>query len=109
MNITLKNWGTPDGVAGHIYSLCPIEATEEARRILFYRMGISIQGGHFELFKETHHTDEDVKNAKMWLRKNHDVVDIKIVQEICESKDNFVSLKDNKQLKINNLWDNLSI
>lgn len=82
MKITIKEWGMPHGIAGSIKSLDPNEATKEAERILFYRMGLSIRGGYFELFKEPQHTDEDVKNAEKWLRKNHDVVLIKIVQEL---------------------------
>ena len=82
MRDTFKEWGMPDGIAGSIKSLDIEEATKEAERILFYRMGLSIRGGYFELLKEPQHTDEDVKNAEKWLRKNHDVVSIKIVQEL---------------------------
>jgi hypothetical protein len=82
MRITIKNWGMPDGIAGSIKSDDPKEATKEALRILFYKMGLSIRGEYFELLKEPHHTDEDVKNAEKWLRKNHDVVAIKVVQEL---------------------------
>jgi hypothetical protein len=82
MRLAIKEWGMPDGIAGSIKSLDQKEATKEAERILFYRMGLSIRGGYFELFKEPQHTDEDVNNAKEWLRKNHDVVSIKVVQEL---------------------------
>ena len=82
MNITIKDWGIPHGIAGSIISDDPVIATEEANKILFYRMGLSIRGGYFELLKESHHTDEDVKNAEKWLRKNHDVVSIKVTQEL---------------------------
>jgi len=82
MNITIKDWGTPHGIAGSIISDDPIIATEQANKILFYRMGLSIRGGYFELLKESHHTDEDVKNAERWLRKNHDVVSIKVFKEL---------------------------
>ena len=82
MNITIKDWGTPHGIAGSIISDDPEIATMEAHRILFYRMGLSVRGAHFELLKESHHTNEDVKNAEKWLRKNHDVVSIKVVPEL---------------------------
>lgn len=104
--LSFENWGSPHGIAGHISSLCPDKATEEARKILFYRVGLSIRGGYFELLKEPHHTNEDVENAKRWLRINHDVVSIQIVQSTCKSKNNSVSLERSKQQKINNLWDN---
>lgn len=103
MKVSFEGWGTPHGIAGHIPSLCPIKATEEARRILFYRVGHSVRGGYFELFRELHHTDEDVKNAKRWLRNNLDVISIQIVQSTCKSENKSVSLDSNKQLKINNL------
>jgi hypothetical protein len=79
---TLKEWGTPHGIAGSIPSLDEKEATEQAQRILFYRMGLSIRGGYFDLFRETHHTDEDVKKAKNWLYINQDVVNIIVTQEL---------------------------
>ncbi len=82
MNVRIKDWGMPDGIAGSIISDDPVIATKEANKILFYRMGLSIRGGYFELLKESHHTDEDVKNAEKWLRKNHDVVSIKVVKEL---------------------------
>lgn len=82
MSLFIKNWGTPHGIAGSIISDDPEIATMEAHRILFYRMGLSMRGGYFELLKESHHTNEDVDNAKEWLRKNHDVVSIKVTQEL---------------------------
>lgn len=38
-------------------------------------------GAHYELFKETHHTDEDIKRAKQFLRNNFDVVSIHLINE----------------------------
>lgn len=38
-------------------------------------------GAHYELFKETHHTDEDIKRAKQYLRNNFDVVSIHLINE----------------------------
>jgi hypothetical protein len=82
MNVTIKDWGIPDGIAGSIISDDPIIATKEANKILFYKMKLSIIGGYFELLKESHHTDEDVNKAEEWLRKNHDVVSIKVFKEL---------------------------
>lgn len=82
MNITIKDWGIPDGIAGSIISDDPIIAIQEANKILFYKMGLSIRKGYFELLKESHHTDEDVNKAKEWLRKNHDVVSIKVFKKL---------------------------
>jgi hypothetical protein len=63
MQLTFKDWGKP-------------------RRILFYQEELTPQGGRFELFREPQHTDEDVNKAKNWLRHNHDVVGIKVVQAL---------------------------
>jgi hypothetical protein len=82
MRFAIKEWGMPNGIAGSIKSLDQKEATKEAERILFYKIELSIRKGYFELFKEPQHTDEDVKNAERWLRKNHDVVSIKVIQEL---------------------------
>lgn len=48
-----------------------------------------LHGSHgcaYILFREEHHTDEDVKKAKAWLRYHHDVVSINIVKETYDSK-----------------------
>jgi hypothetical protein len=82
MVYTIKNWGIPDGIAGTVISTEKNEAFREASKLLFYKMGLSIDGGYFELFKEKQHTKEDVEKAKNWIRKHHDVVNIKIVEEI---------------------------
>jgi len=79
---TFKEWGSPHGIAGSIPSLNREEATEQAKTILFYRMGLSVRGGYFDLLKEPHHTDEDVKKAKNWLYTNQDVVNIIVTQEL---------------------------
>jgi hypothetical protein len=39
------------------------------------------QGAKFELLREIHHTPEDVKKAKAFLRANFDVVSISVVEE----------------------------
>jgi hypothetical protein len=39
------------------------------------------QGAKFELFRELHHTNEDIEKAKAYLRKNFDVVSIHIVKQ----------------------------
>lgn len=78
----IENWGKPDGIAGSINSLEPEEAKKEADKILFYKIGLVYSGGHFELLREPQHTDEDVENAKKWLRKNQDVVSIKVTKQL---------------------------
>lgn len=35
-------------------------------------------GAHFILYREDHHTDDDFKEAKRWLRRNHNVLSIKV-------------------------------
>jgi hypothetical protein len=39
------------------------------------------QGAKFELFRELHHTNEDIEKAKAYLRRNFDVVSIHIIRE----------------------------
>lgn len=39
------------------------------------------QGARYELFRESQHTEEDIKRAKKYLRSNFDVVSIHIVNE----------------------------
>ncbi|TXG80311.1 MAG: hypothetical protein E6R13_08265 [Spirochaetes bacterium] len=39
------------------------------------------KGCAYQLLRESHHTDEDIKKAKAWLYYNHDVVSITIVRE----------------------------
>ncbi len=38
-------------------------------------------GAHFELLKEKHHTEADIAKAKAWLKRNRNVVNIKIITE----------------------------
>jgi|694.fasta_scaffold03908_21 hypothetical protein len=80
---TFQDWGKPDGIAGSIPSTRINEARKQAERILFYKMAMAHHnGGSFELFKEHQHTKEDVDKAKQWLKTNHDVVSITVVQEL---------------------------
>lgn len=80
---TFQDWGKPDGIAGNIPSTRVNEAKKQAERILFYKIAsFEKQGGYFELFKEQQHTKEDVNNAKKWLKNNHNVISITIVQEL---------------------------
>jgi hypothetical protein len=49
---------------------------------MLYREDLAGPGGcAYQLFKESHHTDEDIKKAKAWLHYHHDVVKITIVNE----------------------------
>lgn len=36
------------------------------------------QGAKFELYREPHHSDADIESAKKELRRDHDVVSIRI-------------------------------
>jgi len=64
----------PEGVAG--------DTNKDAKKCLFYRSYVTgPQGARYELLREEHHTQEDVRQAKAWLRRNFDVVDIKIIRE----------------------------
>lgn len=45
-----------------------------------FEYSLVYSGGLFTLFKEPHTTWEDIKQAKRWLRYNHDVVSIKVVK-----------------------------
>lgn len=82
MQLTFKDWGKPDGIAGSIKSNDPKKSKKEAERILFYQEELTPNGGRFELFREPQHTDEDVNRAKNWLRHNLDVVSIKVVKAL---------------------------
>jgi hypothetical protein len=73
---TFEDWGTPHGISPSCVD------SDEVDNCLFYRMGLSKEGGHFELFREKHHTDKDVENAKNYLRKQQDVLSIKVIKEL---------------------------
>jgi hypothetical protein len=76
---SFKAWGSPHGVTGNTD---PFDPKSDFSHDMFYRMGLSRNGAHFELFQEIHHTDEDIKNAKKWLRINQDVLSIVVVKEV---------------------------
>jgi hypothetical protein len=49
---------------------------------MFYRSFLyDAEGAHFQLLKENHHTKADIERAKKWLRRNRDVVSIKLISE----------------------------
>lgn len=52
---------------------------------MFYKNEFSgPDGAHYYLLREEHHTDEDVKIAKAYLRNNFDVLSIQIIKETNE-------------------------
>jgi hypothetical protein len=52
---------------------------------MFYRNEFTgPDGAHYFLLKEEHHTDDDIKKAKAYLRNNFDVLSIQIITEIDE-------------------------
>ena len=67
--------------------LRPNGATGGDLKDLLYRE--DLHGPHgcaYILLREEHHTDEDVKRAKGWLKYHHDVVSITVVKETHDSK-----------------------
>lgn len=60
----------------------PLNVTGPEAEDMFYRSHITgPAGAHYELLKEAHHTDEDIKRAKQYLRNNFDVVSIHLIHE----------------------------
>lgn len=62
----------------------PVNVTGEygEHEDMFYRFELSgPDGAHYELLREAHHTDDDVKNAKAYLRANFDVLSIHVIRE----------------------------
>jgi hypothetical protein len=64
----------------------PNGATGDADSDMLYHWWVTgPQGARFQLLKEKHHTEEDVKKAQRWLRVNLDVVSIAVVTLIEEN------------------------
>jgi hypothetical protein len=53
----------------------------EPEDMLFRSYTTGPDGAHYELFKETHHTDEHIKKAKSYIRNNFDPVSIHLINE----------------------------
>lgn len=68
--MTLREF-SPSGVTGH----------GNAKDMFFRFQVTGPQGAHYELLKEKHHTAEQIREAKGWLRRNYDVVSIHIINE----------------------------
>jgi len=84
MTTSFQQWGKPHGIAGHAeYDGKDLKEWEAILdRIPFYKEYITgPEGAHFEIFKEQHHSPEDIKIAKNWLRNNMDVVSINVINE----------------------------
>ena len=58
---------------------------------MFYELeGVVVNGGHFVLWKEPHHTTEDLKTARRYVRSEQDVVTLrteKITDKVWERID----------------------
>jgi hypothetical protein len=82
--MTLKEF-RPDGVTELPYDC---ECDSLLKKKMFYGLELAgPEGARFWLFKEKHHTKEDIKIAKGYLKYNHDVVGtIKIIEEKIEPK-----------------------
>lgn len=60
----------------------PTDSTgPDDNHLLFRSYATGPQGMRYELFREKHHTDEDVSKAKVYLKRNFDVVSIHIIKE----------------------------
>ena len=60
----------------------PHDATGGEHEDLFFNSHITgPQGARYELFRQTHHTDADVEKAKRYLKRNFDVVSIRVIKE----------------------------
>lgn len=82
--MNFKNWGKPSGVAATInHHETDLKKLEESynKALFFKEWTTGPQGCRYELFVETHHTEEDVENAKKWLKNNLDVVKIYVENE----------------------------
>jgi len=67
--MTLKEF-RPEGVTG------------PEHEDFFYRSFLTgPQGAHYELFREQHHTDDHLKQAKLYIRNNFDAVSIHTIKE----------------------------
>lgn len=79
-SMTLKEF-KPDGLANAGDHYFPEDSDEWNSMVWFRRTVTGPQGARYELFRETHQTDNDIKAAKEYLRKNFDVVSIRIIKE----------------------------
>lgn len=60
----------------------PTDTTGPEHEDLFFNSYITgPQGARYELFRQSHHTNEDVEKAKRYLKRNFDVVSIRVIKE----------------------------
>lgn len=60
----------------------PNDTTGPEHEDLFFNSHITgPQGARYELFRQSHHTNEDVAKAKRYLKRNFDVVSICVIKE----------------------------
>lgn len=60
----------------------PTDSTGPDDKDMLFRSYVTgPQGMRYELLKEKHHTSDDIKRAKSYLRRNFDVVSIHIIEE----------------------------
>jgi len=82
--ISFKEWGSPHGIAGQSCydGINKDEWEKQLSKIPFYKEYLTgPQGGRYEIFKEQHHSVDDINRAKQWLRNNLDVVSIEVINE----------------------------
>lgn len=58
---------------------------EDFKRFLLYSFDINgPDGAHYQIFKEPHHTKQDVQKAKNYIRQNFDPLSITIINQTNE-------------------------
>ena len=65
----------------------PVGVTGEGEHEdMFYSYDLTgPDGAHYNLLREEHHTTDDIKRAKEYLRKSFDVLSIHVIKETNES------------------------
>jgi hypothetical protein len=67
----------------------PHDATGPNEQDMLFRSYVTgPQGSRFELLQELHHTNEDIKRAKQYLKTNFDVVSIDLIKETTQNTKN---------------------
>lgn len=65
---------SPEGIAAY--------DKDKVENALFYKSEVTgPTGAHYLLLREPQHTNDDVREAKAWLRANKDVVSISVIYE----------------------------
>lgn len=69
----------PEGVT---QSTGQILTHEQGKPEMFFRSYLTgMDGARYELFREKHHTPEDIQRAKRYLKNNFDCLTIEVIKE----------------------------